>query len=919
MDRSFPETFEQRAIELASNLGKEHLFVANCPSDIDADKYSGTVITYEEAFDHCDSGVGLCLLLPKAIALRNFVDHSIEKNLSLHFIFSCPSSTSEFEAVAWLYNLLQDRIQHIGFMQNLGINFCSKSNQEKYLIACQVEPNAEHCQVSWPQSLKTLEYVFPRTVVERCDTVRELQALPVVNLIDFRRPNGCHRIADKIDVTSLTVQLADCNLASIEHVEKSIQPTIEAAWAHGLAECQVKHFFPWNDESFQELFPHGITMSVLDLKSFSDVVLREVLVQLASLKIRYHFMNYKRLAIFGPASLVIDLHLALLPVDVHLPIGPKQGAFTIHMTQFDPHNAHPTNDENHFKVKFGKIGSFQYAPAQVVWNEVHPTICAEDQLAHSPLVKSLRQKFGAVNFSIRWCQVDASQQKCLCFDIDTKYENELPFSLDCDSYQVTIQHQCPLAETFRAEIPITEIETRRDHWNKVIAQQMIPKEGRVSHISFDQDKKQAARRYYDLRTTIIDSMRDYTNIITIASQPPAWFFSPKELTQTLRTCLHEINFCDNSFIQQSFMINSDITEIKLRHHDFLKHRDHQKWLFYYITLSPEQCFRFKSIHYEREEWKVRHYDELVIRTFERASMFITLPPGVSISQVIDNHDCCHLQEAYNSFGSSMRSPHTSTAPTGLRGQYINVTPSKNFVNGNGMNQSSRTATRAQPGFSPPSSGPVYCPPTRPRQARGGAREPPESDIEMLPAQVSDAPNLNHGNNSQRQDTQAQTDDVHMECCPTALDSQPHATPETTQEATQTPQAMKGNDNGSDSTVAHQAPTGVMADPNNLPSNSDVANAGYPRLVTECSMDNLVEAAQVGDTVPVSQHQVTSTNNPAATVNVGYPRLASGTHFVEASEQHIPAPKTNNPPSSARATNAKSTKTPPDQSQPQQQP
>ena len=94
-----------------------------------------------------------------------------------------------------------------------------------------------------------------------------------------------------------------------------------------------------------------------------------------------------------------------------------------------PSSTDPTKDENHFKVKFGKIGSFQYAPAQVVWNEVHPAICAEDQLAQSPLVKSLRPKFGAVNFSIRWCQVDASQQKCLCFNIDIKYENELPFSL----------------------------------------------------------------------------------------------------------------------------------------------------------------------------------------------------------------------------------------------------------------------------------------------------------------------------------------------------------------------------------------------------------------------------------------------------------------------------------------------------------
>ena len=84
MDFILPDTVEQRAIELVSSLGKEHLFVASCPSDIDADKYAGTVITYEEAFDHSDAGVGLCLLLPKPFVLRKFVDHSIEKNISVH-------------------------------------------------------------------------------------------------------------------------------------------------------------------------------------------------------------------------------------------------------------------------------------------------------------------------------------------------------------------------------------------------------------------------------------------------------------------------------------------------------------------------------------------------------------------------------------------------------------------------------------------------------------------------------------------------------------------------------------------------------------------------------------------------------------------------------------------------------------------
>jgi len=110
------ETIEQQAIELVLSLGKEHLFVANCPSDIDPNRYSGTVITYEEAFDHSDTGVGLCLLLPKAYVLQKFVDICINKDISVHFVFTCSSSTSEFEASAWLYNLLHDKVQHISVL-----------------------------------------------------------------------------------------------------------------------------------------------------------------------------------------------------------------------------------------------------------------------------------------------------------------------------------------------------------------------------------------------------------------------------------------------------------------------------------------------------------------------------------------------------------------------------------------------------------------------------------------------------------------------------------------------------------------------------------------------------------------------------------------------------------------------------------
>ena len=69
-------------------------------------------------------------------------------------------------------------------------------------------------------------------------------------------------------------------------------------------------------------------MSVFNLISFSEFMLREVLVQHAGRQIRYQSMNYQGSAIIGPASLVINLHLTLLTVDFqlpdfHLPIGPK--------------------------------------------------------------------------------------------------------------------------------------------------------------------------------------------------------------------------------------------------------------------------------------------------------------------------------------------------------------------------------------------------------------------------------------------------------------------------------------------------------------------------------------------------------------------------------------------------------------------
>ena len=736
MNRNPYELVEQRAIELMSSLGQEHLFVANCPSNLDADKYASNVITYEEAFDHCSTGVGLCLLLPRAFALQKFVDICLQKDTSLHFVFTCPSNTCEFEAAAWIYNLLQERVQHVGFMQNLGIT-CDNGKQEKYIIACQVEPNAAHCRIDWTSSCRTLEYVFPRQVMERQHTVEALQKLPEVTYIDFRRPNGCHRISDQVDVSALTVQINSESLKDLELVERCIQPTIDAAWEHDLAECQVKQFFPWNDKHFQQMFPHGVTMSVVDLKSCSNIALSEILAQLAHLKVRYHFMKYRRLAIFGPPSLVINLHVALLPVDVQLPIGPKQGAFTIHIVRPELKDDTPGRNGNHLCVKFGKIGSFQYVPVQVTLSDIHPSMLNHEQIDQSPIIQILQQHLGAVNFFTRWCQVNLAQQRCLCFDIEVQHEDTLPISIESDMHPIVVHHQCPSAEAFRAEVSLTEYETRRDHWNNVITQQMIPKEGRVSHISFEQDKKQSARRYYDLSSTVVDLLPDYTNIITISSQPPSWFFSPKAIALPLRECLREINYCDNSFIQEVFTSATCTNSLKLQAHEFPKYKNHTRWTFFHVILSPEQCFHLKSIHHEKEDWKVRFYDELLIRTFERSSLFITLPPGISLSQLIDNNQFCALKEAFTYSDPNQYSLDATMTATGTSEQYRNSLPHKQSINGAGMHNTYHAPRNTTSTTLVGSHQQKYCPPTRSTQPCRRGKQSVDEDVDMTPSKEAE--------------------------------------------------------------------------------------------------------------------------------------------------------------------------------------
>jgi hypothetical protein len=92
--------------------------------------------------------------------------------------------------------------------------------------------------------------VFPRTVVERGDTVTELQATPFFNLIDFGRLYS-------MDATEWKTR--SMSLHSLNNLLIVTWPVLSTythywgclgAWTDRMPN-QAR--FPWNDESFQEL------------------------------------------------------------------------------------------------------------------------------------------------------------------------------------------------------------------------------------------------------------------------------------------------------------------------------------------------------------------------------------------------------------------------------------------------------------------------------------------------------------------------------------------------------------------------------------------------------------------------------------------------------------------------------------------
>ena len=415
----------------------------------------------------------------------------------------------------------------------------------------------------------------------------------------------------------------------------SLQPIFDAIKYTAVKECQIKNCTPWNDDEFILANGHSATISVIDLRSFQDEDISEVMNILVQLRIFFYFMSGKRLVIYGNGSNLVRLRLELLPFNVHLPIGQKQGApqFTLKKLPMQEHK------EMRFTVKIGRVGAFHTVPVQIAIAEL-----AEDlescNLHGSHSVKFLREQLQAQEFHIQWIENGTSNEKCLCFELDKEYEDQLPLSIDTGISLTHITHRGPCSQPIRVGVVDKPSENRHDHWNTVFKKMSTKGDYRKNHLTFSKQSSGSIQRYNAIKSCSLDENFRRTTLI-IGNEEAPFFFSDKIQLAHIGS-LFDIenkvlnNWNERSLLEYAKWDTRDSVEL-----DVLT-RSKNLYRIVQFGLPGGQEFSIARPLQRNGKWIVRHADKLILRTFERCYITIVCPPNIDHIQILYgkvHYDC----------------------------------------------------------------------------------------------------------------------------------------------------------------------------------------------------------------------------------------------------------------------------------------
>ena len=357
--------------------------------------------------------------------------------------------------------------------------------------------------------------------------------------------------------------------------------------------------------------------------------------RLVQLRIFFYFMSGKRLVIYGNGSNLVRLRLELLPFNVHLPIGQKQGAsqFTLKKLPTQEHK------EMRFTVKIGRVGAFHTVPVQIAIAEL-----AEDlegcNLHESHSVKFLREQLQAQEFHIQWIENGTSNEKCLCFELDKEYEDQIPLSIDTGTSLTLITHRGPCSQPIRVGVVNKPNENRHDHWNTVFKKMSAKGDYRKNHLTFSKQSSGSIQRYNAIKSCSLDENFRRTTLI-IGNEEAPFFFSDKIQVAHIGS-LFDIdnkvlnNWNERSLLEYAKWDTRDSVEL-----DVLT-RSKNFYRIVQFGLPGGQEFSIARPLQRNGKWIVRHADKLILRAFERCYITIVCPPSIDHTQILYgkvHYDC----------------------------------------------------------------------------------------------------------------------------------------------------------------------------------------------------------------------------------------------------------------------------------------
>ena len=523
-----------------------------------------------------------------------------------------------------------DCIGHINYVEKIGVvlqDVDADKSIALFFVSIELRIKRDTFNMILQPIHGVIDLVMPRKVVKDLNVLENLRTLSSVFKIIVAKRNGCFRHHEPDDVVSIRILCSSTSLEEQKEIVSILQPSFDIVGRSVIKECQFRNGVPWHDEDFLRINGLNVAVSAIDLRSFSHDQITDIMQILIELRIFFYFMSSKRLIVYGDGEALVQLRLCLIPLDVHLPIGKKQGSTQHTFRKYEVMD----NGKMRFKVSVDRIGSFTTIPVQICISSLQEDI-DNDCLASHEIVKFLQNQLQADKFHIDWIENEGEDEKCLCFEIGIEHEASLPILIDSGQQLVTINYCGPRSKSIQTGFVNKPCETKFEHWQTVVRNKSQKNANRKNHLAFEKQMRGSATRYHALRTTSAEDAMTRMSIV-IANEECPFLFSDKHKITDLRMIFRLDDNIANKWINKTEMSNFEWEEQNFTDSDDLN----KNKLKYRITqlLLREGCeYKIARPIMKNDRWTMVYADELILRTFEHCYVTVVCPPGIKHSQIV---------------------------------------------------------------------------------------------------------------------------------------------------------------------------------------------------------------------------------------------------------------------------------------------